>query len=165
MRFRYVLALAAVVLASIAGAALAAHVVQVDPTTVPVGFLAAHNQVELGKGDVKALRRIVKKRRAGVDVFVQHVRLGANAATGWHSHPGPVFVTVVSGSLTYEDVLRGSCRRKTYGAGEGFVDQGFGHVHRAVAGAAGADFYATYVLRRGSENHLIPADAPEACVP
>ncbi len=163
MRFRYLLAFAAVASVSVAGAAFATHVAQVDPKTVPVGFLAAHNHVELGKGDVKAIKRVIKKRRAGVDVFVQHARLDADVATGWHTHPGPVFVTVVSGSLTYEDVLRGSCRRKTYEAGEGFTDQGFGHVHRAVAGASGADFYAIYVLRRGTENHLIPADAPEEC--
>jgi hypothetical protein len=72
-------------------------------------------------------------------------------------------VEVVRGSLTYEDALRGECRHLTYTAGEGFFDRGFGHVHRAVAGPDGADFYPVYVLPPGSETHLVPATAPEEC--
>jgi hypothetical protein len=72
---------------------------------------------------------------------------------------------VVGGSLTYEDAAHHRCRRATYDAGEGFFDRGFGHVHRAIAGPQGADFYAVYVLPPGSESHLIPAPAPEECTP
>jgi hypothetical protein len=57
----------------------------------------------------------------------------------------------------------GNCRRLTYDAGEGFFDRGFGHVHRAVARAAGADFYPVYVLPPGSPTQIIPATAPEEC--
>jgi hypothetical protein len=155
-----------------AGVALAAHVPQVDPATVPTGFLAAHNKVEGIR--ISSLARAVEHGKA--DVFIQHVRLGPNEATGWHTHPGPVFVEVVAGSLTYEDVSHGRCRRVTYDAGEGFFDRGGGHVHRAIAGPAiagpgedeefGADFYPVYVLPPGSETHLIPAaTAPEECTP
>lgn len=161
MRMKRVLIAAALVSVCGVGAALASHVAQVDPATVPTGFLAAHNEVDLGQGEYKAVKRIARRRH--VDVFVQHARLGANEATGWHTHPGPVFVTVVRGSLTYEDERHDRCRQRTYEAGEGFVDRGFRHVHRAVAGATGVDFYATYILPRGSETHLIPAEAPEEC--
>jgi hypothetical protein len=161
MRLKRVLAIAAGVAVLGVGAAVASHVPQVDPATVPPGFLAAHNEVSVRKGESKALRRIANRRR--VDVFVQHIRLGANEATGWHTHPGPVVVTVVKGSFTYEDEFGNECRRTTYDAGEGFVDRGFGHVHRGIAGAAGVDLYATYILPRGSAAHLIPADPPEEC--
>lgn len=142
-----------------AGMAFATHVSQVDPATVPTGFLAAHNQVQ----DIRIadVARAVKGGRA--DVFIQHVRLGANEATAWHMHPGPVFVDVVSGSVTYEDGSHGKCMRVTYEAGEGFFDRGFGHVHRAVAGASGAEFYPVYVLPPGSATHVIPAAAPVEC--
>ena len=145
------------VVAALAGgaAALASHVTQVDPAQVPTGFLAAHNSIR--DVPVGPFRRAVK--RNGGDFFVQHVRLGANAPTGWHTHPGPAFVTVVKGSLVYED----ACRRATYVPGQGFVDRGFGHVHRAIAGADGVDFYVVYVLPPGSETHVTPTDPPGEC--
>jgi quercetin dioxygenase-like cupin family protein len=135
--------------------ALAAHVTQVDPATVPTGFLAAHSSIT--DVPVKPFRRAVK--RNGGDFFVQHVRLGANVPTGWHTHPGPAFVMVAKGALTYED----ACTRATYGPGQGFVDRGFGHVHRAIAGPDGVDFYVVYVLPPGSETHVVPTDPPSAC--
>jgi hypothetical protein len=72
-------------------------------------------------------------------------------------------VSVVRGALTYEDAKGRRCRRTTYAAGKGFMDRGFGHVHRAVAGPEGADFYVTYILPSGSETHLILRPAPRAC--
>jgi hypothetical protein len=141
------------------GVALADHVPVVDPATVPTGFLSAH--VDVGDMRVSAFARAVKRNDA--DVFVQHARLAANEATPWHTHPGPAIVTIVRGALTYEDAKGRRCRRKTYPAGTGFMDRGFGHVHRAVAGAEGADFYVTYILPSGSETHLTPSPAPRAC--
>ncbi|MGH2968702.1 MAG: cupin domain-containing protein [Solirubrobacteraceae bacterium] len=162
MRARSVAAVAALVSLSAAGVAVATHVPQVDPGTVPTGFLAAHNHV----ADVpaKPLRRIARAQ-GGMDVFVQHVRLAAGTDTGWHTHPGPAVVTVVAGALTYED----ACTRVTHGPagpgqpGTGFVDSGFGHVHHAIAGPQGADFYVTYLLPHGSPHHVIPAQPPGAC--
>jgi hypothetical protein len=159
MRFRRISVIAATTALVGAGAAMAGHVTQVDPAVVPTGFLAAHNSID--DVPVSALARAVKPH--GTDVFVQHVRLDANAPTGWHTHPGPAIVTVVKGSLTYEDAKANRCNRLPYGAGEGFVDRGFGHVHRAVAGPDGVDFYVVYLLPPGSEIHVIPASAPAAC--
>ena len=152
---RWPATLAAVAALTGGAVALAAHVTQVDPATVPTGFLAAHNSIS--DVPVEPFKRAVK--RNGADFFVQHVRLGANAPTGWHTHPGPAFVTVVKGALTYED----ACRRETYGAGRGFVDRGFGHVHRAIAGPDGVDFYVVYVLPPGSQSHVIAAEQPSDC--
>jgi hypothetical protein len=72
-------------------------------------------------------------------------------------------VTLVKGSVTYEDAEANRCQDATYVAGEGFVDRGFGHVHRAIAGADGADFYVVYLLPPGSATHVIPASAPPEC--
>jgi len=140
--------------------ALAAHVPQVDPDTVPPGFLATHNIVE-NKGK-EQLEQIAERNR--LQVFVQHIQVGPNEALPWHSHPGPVVVTVVEGALTYEDAAHGECRRVTYQAGTGFTDHGFGKVHRAIAGPEGADFYATYLLPRRAETQTTPADPKKACV-
>ena len=159
MHLKRIWALAATTVLLGAGAALASHVTEVDPAAVPTGFLAAHNRI--GDVPVSALARAVNPD--GADVFVQHVRLGPNVATGWHTHPGPALVTVVKGTLTYEDAKAKTCNRVTYAAGEGFTDRGFGHVHRATAGAVGVDFYVVYLLPPGTTTHVIPASAPAEC--
>jgi quercetin dioxygenase-like cupin family protein len=159
MHSRWLYALAATIALLGVGAALADHVTEADPATVPTGFLAAHNSI--GGVPVSALARAVNPD--GTDLFVQHVRLGANVPTGWHTHPGPALVAVVKGELTYEDGEANRCNRVTYAAGTGFVDRGFGHVHRAVAGADGVDFYVVYLLPPDTATHVIPTSAPEQC--
>jgi hypothetical protein len=159
MRIRWLLAGGAAAAALGAGTAIATHVPQIDPTTVPVGFLATHNDVANFK--ISSFARAVRHHRA--DVFVQHVQLAPNAMTPWHTHPGPAIVTVVSGSLGYQDQHGHRCQTVTYQQGHGFVDRGFGHVHRAIAGPGGAHFYVTYVLPSGSPNHMILTAPPRAC--
>jgi quercetin dioxygenase-like cupin family protein len=156
---RLIFILPTAVALAVVGVAVASHVTPVDPATVPTGFLVAHNSI--GDVPVSALVRAVTPD--GADVFIQHVRLGANGATGWHTHPGPAIVTVVQGAVTYEDAAANSCQDATYTAGQGFVDRGFGHVHRAIAGADGVYFYVVYILPPGSPTHVIPASPPGEC--
>jgi quercetin dioxygenase-like cupin family protein len=159
MQKRRIPLLAAIAALAFASGALANHVAQVDPGSVPTGFLAAHNSIP--DVPVSALVRAVTPD--GTDAFIQHVRLGPNVPTGWHTHPGPAIVAVVKGSVTYEDTKANRCEETTYLPGEGFVDRGFGHVHRAIAGADGVDFYVVYLLPPGSATHVIPASAPLEC--
>ena len=151
-----------VLIALIAGTGVvaAAHVVQVDPATVPAGYLVAHSDIR--NFNEHALHRWVNEDQG--EVMVQHFQVGANVALPWHSHPGPVIVSVVAGALTYQDAPKGVCRNRTYTAGQGFTDRGFGYVHRAIAGPEGADFYAVYLMPPGATNHLILADPLEACL-
>jgi quercetin dioxygenase-like cupin family protein len=159
MRSRTAVSIVGAMLMLGTGAALAGHVGQVDPASVPTGFLVTHNPIE----DFGVAPFARAARSGEVDVFLQHVRLPAHAATGWHTHPGPVIVSMVRGSLTFQDAHASECRNRDYAQGSGFVDEGFGHVHRAMAGPAGADFYAVYVLPAGSPAHAIAANAPEEC--
>lgn len=160
MRRKWILAgVAALVLAVSVGVAVASHVAQVDPATVPVGFLATHNDVS--NFDIAPLARAVKNHRA--DVFVWHLRLAPNSALGWHTHPGPAIVTVVRGSLGYQTEEHGECVTRWYGAGTGFMDPGFGSVHRAVSRDDGFDAYTTFVLPTGSPSQTIATDPPAAC--
>ena len=159
MRLKLALVIAGGVVVLGAGVAIAAHAPEIDPATVPTGFFVAHNYV--ADVPVPAIARAVQPN--GTDVFVQHLSLGANQVFAWHTHPGPVVVTVRSGSLTYQDAAHNTCRNRIYTAGEGFVDPGFGHVHRVIAGPSGAEIYSTFFLPPGSENHLITAPAAEEC--
>jgi hypothetical protein len=153
------LAAAAAAVGISAGAAMATHAPEIDPATVPTGFFVAHSRV--ADVPVDAIARAVKPN--GADVFVQHLSLSPNQVSAWHTHPGPVIVTIRRGSLTYQHAAHNECHDEPYPAGTGFVDPGSGHVHRVIAGPEGTDLYATFLLPPGSENHLIPMPAPEEC--
>jgi quercetin dioxygenase-like cupin family protein len=159
MRLNITLALAGTAAVVAASAAIASHAPELDPATVPTGFFVAHNQV--ADFPISPIARAAAPN--GADVFVQHLSLGANQVAVWHTHPGPVVVTVRTGSLTYQDAGPNACRNRTYTAGQGFVDPGFGHVHRVIAGPSGAEIYSTFFLPPGSENHLITAPPVEEC--
>ena len=62
----------------------------------------------------------------------------------WHTHAGPVLVTIVQGELVY--ISSEGCTERTYGPGQAFVDSGHGHVHSATNRTAGETiFYATFL--------------------
>jgi hypothetical protein len=72
-------------------------------------------------------------------------------------------VTVARGSLGYQHEENGECMTTWYSAGTGFMDPGFGHVHRAISRDDGFDAYTTFVIPSGSPSQTIPTDPPEAC--
>ena len=150
---------AAVLMLGVGGAG-ASHAPVVDPDLVPPGLLAAHN--EATGLSVAPLARAIQNHQA--DLFVQHFRVPAGAALGWHTHPGPAIIAVVRGYLGYQHEVNGECVTTWYGPGSGFMDPGFGHVHRGIARPdVGFDSYATFVTPPGTPNQSIPMPAPEAC--
>jgi quercetin dioxygenase-like cupin family protein len=160
MRLRVIVAAVGATAAVVGvGVAFAAHAPELDPASVPTGFFVTHNHV--ADVSIDAIARAVKPD--GADVLMAHLRFPANQVFAWHTHPGPVVVTVRRGSLTHQFAEANTCRSRTYVAGEGFVDPGFGHVHRVIAGPEGADIYSTLFMPPGSERDLILASAPEEC--
>ena len=65
-----------------------------------------------------------------LDVVVRRHDYAPGSSTGWHRHPGPVLITVTQGTLTYYLYDDPSCTPHTVSAGQGFVDDGRGHVVR-----------------------------------
>ncbi len=61
-------------------------------------------------------------------VVVAEVVIQPGATFPWHTHPGPVLITVVEGEFTY--VLADDCVRREYAEGEALVDGGV-KVHTA----------------------------------
>jgi quercetin dioxygenase-like cupin family protein len=86
--------------------------------------------------------------------------LQPGARIPWHSHPGPVFVNVVQGRLTYVAAdPHGDCFWRRYPAGTAFVDPGRGHVHRAYNSSSGVTvFVATFFKVPAEGELLIPAE-------
>jgi quercetin dioxygenase-like cupin family protein len=62
-----------------------------------------------------------------IDIIVRQHDYAPHPTTGWHTHPGPVFVSVAQGELTYF-TLDDPCTPHVVTAGHGFVDTGVGHV-------------------------------------
>jgi hypothetical protein len=150
---------AALVLVLSVGVAVASHVPQVDPETVPAGFLVTHNNVS--GFEIAPIARAVRHHRA--DVFVWHLEAAPNQALPWHTHPGPAIVTVASGTFAYQRQVGNRCVTTWYSAGNGFMDPGHGHVHRGIAGPQGAHVYTTFILPTGTENQTLPRPAPDVC--
>jgi quercetin dioxygenase-like cupin family protein len=67
---------------------------------------------------------------ASIDIVVRRHAYGAGASTGWHQHPGPIFITVTQGQLTYYEYDDPTCTPHVITAGHGFVDTGDGHIVR-----------------------------------
>jgi quercetin dioxygenase-like cupin family protein len=57
------------------------------------------------------------------DVVVFEVTIVPGGGSGWHSHPGPSYVLVTSGTASlYEAADNPTCQARNFGPGEGFVE-------------------------------------------
>ena len=62
--------------------------------------------------DVKAHDRALgfkAKARHPVDMVVRTHAYAPGSSTGWHTHPGPVFITVLEGQVTFYEVDDPTC--------------------------------------------------------
>ena len=85
--------------------------------------------------------------KGSVDFVTQQITIGPGGTTGWHSHPGPVLVTIKTGELTLVYANDPTCQGRTYGAGESFVDRGDEIVHTALnLGPTPVELWATYLV-------------------
>ena len=95
--------------------------------TVDIGFrVRSENPGHGHRND----REVIRVRQAA-DTVMQKIVLGPGGHTGWHSHPGPAIALVKNGELTLYSSDDPTCTGRAYGAGQGFVDSGQGHVHIA----------------------------------
>jgi hypothetical protein len=70
------------------------------------------------------------KAKPAFDIAVQTITFQPGGQSGWHSHPGPVFIQVVSGTMTFYDSNDPTCTPIVRTAGQGFLDYG-DHAHLA----------------------------------
>ena len=117
-------------------------------TTVSDGALVGPTKVNIPG--------IVKLQTYGdIRVFTQTLTIHPGGDTGWHSHPGPVLVTVKSGTFRYQET---DCSYIDYSAGQTILDPGNGHVHigRSV-GTVDLELSVTYLIPPGVAPRI---DAP-----
>jgi quercetin dioxygenase-like cupin family protein len=68
------------------------------------------------------------KTRGLSDAVVRNLSIAPGGDTGWHSHPGPVFVLVTAGTGSFYFAADPTFTPVVYPAGTGFVEGG-GDVH------------------------------------
>lgn len=97
------------------------------------------------------------------NIVTTRVTVQPGAQIPWHTHHGPVFVTLAQGELTY--ISSEGCASRRYPAGTAFVDPGHGHVHTAYnSGSEVTVFVATFFeTPPGTAPITIPADGPADC--
>ena len=106
------------------------------------------------KSDPASIWQAEVKTHGTSDLYVIDNTFAANGGTsGWHQHPGPSFIFVVSGTITTYMAHGSHCMQHDYTAGQGFVDPGGDdnfHMIKNNSGAAAR----TIVMQ------LLPAGAP-----
>jgi quercetin dioxygenase-like cupin family protein len=97
--------------------------------------------------------RVTVNTREEVDIVTANATVAVNGTTGWHSHPGPVFVVVKRGTLTVYNAPK--CQPEVYQAGEGFVEKYPKQVHMVRnEGTEEAEFNATFIIPVGAARRI-----------
>lgn len=107
----------------------------VTPTLLARGTYDAFNVKSAPRSPVQ----FKAKAKSPIDIVVRKHDYAVGGYTGWHSHPGPVFITVTQGELTYYEYDDPSCTPHVVTAGHGFVDTGDGHMVRNESGQPAQD--------------------------
>jgi hypothetical protein len=134
--------------------------------SVPGGFTVT----PLARGDfpddINVTFRIKLDRATNVvqvrdpsEALVAGITFAPGGSVGWHTHHGPVIITVASGALSI--INASDCVRRIYAAGKAFVDPGQGNVHVGFNETAGETvIYATFLDVPRGQPASIAADAP-----
>ena len=132
--------LALVVLAGLAGGALASPAVGFHPTVLSRATLS--ESVHHNAGVVKF------QTKGPVDITHQTLTIDPLGSSGWHTHLGVVLITLKSGSVVR---YRADCSTDVYGAGAAFTESG-SHVGlvRNESATTPAVTYLTYITPVGA---------------
>ena len=102
----------------------------VQPTTFPDGLLdLTCNEINTVINGTLFNWNLKLKAKGDSDLYVTQHTFPVGAHTGWHTHPGPSLITVISGELTVYEADNPTCTPTVYHAGESFTDLGCGDVH------------------------------------
>jgi cupin domain len=93
-----------------------------------------------------------------LDIAVQSIVFQPGSQSGWHMHPGPVFILVAEGEMTFYESDDPTCTGVVRKAGEGFLDKGdHAHLARNESGAVSRNVV-TYLAPPGAALRI---DAPD----
>ena len=153
--------------ASVAGVfavGIGAGQVQATPSTATSTTLA---QAVVSRLDINTSGRTAAGNRWGVELTTRGLsdgylvdnKFAPGQSSGWHSHPGPSLIFVVTGTVTNYESTRPHCAGKIYTAGSSFVDEGGTDVHMLRnEGSVPAETIAVQLIPSGQPRRI---DEPE----
>lgn len=113
------------------------------------------------KVKVDTVRRLMScSGLAACDTAFQQVTINPGGHTGWHTHPGPTFVSVAQGEGTLYHASGTTCMGHKFASGAGFFQPSTEVHNLRNEGAAPLVLYALYVLPSGTPNSAIRIDQP-----
>lgn len=105
---------------------------------------------------------LILKTLDDTDVGSDRLTVQASGYSGWHAHPGPVFVTVIQGSITWYDGSNPLCPAQTYSAGQSFVESAYRmHNVRNASSSSAAEFVAITIKPEGYHGPAFRLDRPQ----
>ncbi len=164
MRSKWIWALLAVFfgVAVYAGAVLATPQTGVTTSTVAKSLF---DEIDLNAHTIPAnVWQARLKTKGQSDVYVVDNKFAPGGTSGWHSHPGPSLIFVVSGTISNYQGDDPSCTPHPYSAGSGFIDEGGDDVHmlRNDTGLP-AETVAVQLLPTGAPRKIDVPTAPQNC--
>ena len=125
--------------AAVAAALLSGHVIRATAGSGSISALIGRATFE----DRLKVRRVDDsgwkvdlKAKPDFDIAVQTIEFPAGSHSGWHGHPGPVFISVVEGTMTFYESDDPDCEPTVLSAGQGYFDVGdHAHIARNESGA------------------------------
>lgn len=102
------------------------------------------------------------RAKDATDVAVQSITFQPGGHSGWHGHPGPVFIQVRSGTMTFYESDDPTCTPIRRTAGQGYLDTGdHAHIARNETNTV-AENIVVYFAPQGAALR-IDKDAPGNC--
>lgn len=97
--------------------------------------------------------------QGATDFYVQQLIVGPGGYSGWHTHPGILIGTVVSGSIDFYDA---HCQKHSFTTGQVFMENT--KVHGIInTGLINAELSIAYLVKHNAPRR-IEADAPACAV-
>ena len=89
------------------------------------------------------------------DFIVQNAAFEAKGYSGWHSHPGPVLITVKSGTATWYEASDPDCTPHVYPAGSAFVEpMNSVHTVQNEGDVEELELFGTFIIPVGADRRI-----------
>ena len=152
---------------SLVGAAPAAAMLSKDGSASPADGPSGVHITPLSHATIPKVRAAGEGIRITTngpkDMLVTSITVDPGGSFGWHTHPGPVLVSIGSGTLTLVEPKRHGCGHENVTAGHGFIEGG-GDVHLARnGGSTPVQLNATFLARTGTTEFLTTVPEPRQC--
>ncbi len=118
--------------------------------------------VQLERNDRASHWEVALHTTGDTDVITQVVTLAPGGYTGWHTHPGPQFLSVYSGTGKLYHGADPTCTGEVIAAGHSHIDDGSEVRNFRNEGTTNVVVYNTYLVPHGAAQR-IDAPAPGNC--